>query len=130
MIDDQLTKEDLLERISRFLDERKDGKGNYAPVTDQELTKLYNIFYGLLGLKYAEDCDGDLPIQVKIIDKTKYQSLHFFPVPHLGLGSNLKEVEKYTSLAYTNLSMAEEQMRLASVHLKFLVEDQETQAKK
>lgn len=122
---DQILKKDLLNKLSRFLDDQKDGNGSYAPVTKEEITELYNMFYEVLSLKYLEDCDGDLPIQLKIIDKTKYQSLKFFPVPHLGLNAKLEEVEEYLSFAHTNLSMATEQIRIASIHLKFVTEDQQ-----
>lgn len=126
---DQVQKDDFLRKLSRFLEERKDGKGSWAPVTREEVTEMYNLLYEMLGLKYAEDCDGDLPIQIKIIDRTKFQSLHFFPMPHLPLDSNLAQVHEYLGLAQTNLSMAAEQVRIATVHIGF-INEQEQKAKK
>lgn len=121
---DQVRKDDFLRKLSRFLEEHKDGKGNWAPVTREEITEMYGLLYEMVELKYAEDCDGDLPIQIKIVDKTKFQSSNFFPLPHLPLDSTLAQVNEYLGLAQTNLSMAADQVRIATVHLGFLLNEE------
>lgn len=68
--------------IDEFLAVRRESDGGYAPVTEMDLEQLDTIIYKLIGMKWAIDPDGDLPIDFKIIDRTRFEPLHYEPVPY------------------------------------------------
>jgi hypothetical protein len=121
------TKERLLSKISSFLEVREVNEtSSHTPVEDSEIKELYDIFYDIVMQKYDQDCDGDLPVQVRIIDKTKYSSNNFFPVPHLSTEASLPEIQEYLRYASTNVSMAQEQIRIGVISLEWAIETSES----
>lgn len=68
--------------IDEFLAVRRESDGGYAPVTEKDLEQLDTIIYKLIGMKWAMDPDGDLPIDFKIIDRTRFEPMHYDPVPY------------------------------------------------
>ena len=75
-------KNKLLNQIEKFLSERKKSAGGWAPVSNDEIKQLYNIINLLIEEKYEEDVDGDLPVEVEVINRHLYQRMDFRPVPY------------------------------------------------
>lgn len=74
---------ELLRLIADFLTEyRESDNGGWAPVTEDDLDRFYDIICELIALKWSEDCDGDRPIEVDVTDRTRYHRLHYTPVPY------------------------------------------------
>jgi hypothetical protein len=68
--------------IDRFLAERRESDGGYAPVTESDLNKLYAIISRLVRMKWGMDPDGDRPIEWKLIDRTRFERMHYVPIPY------------------------------------------------
>lgn len=97
--------------IDKFAKDRRlaDG-GGWAPVHDEDLDQLHCILNALLVLKFQRDCDGDLPINFEIIDRTKFEPSHFMPVPYNPFeASPEKKAEHMKEVAY-NLETAAKAM--------------------
>jgi len=120
----------LLKRLEAFLaDKVPEGAGGGWPKVDPaEVEALGAIVQGLIKAKYAKDADGDLPIHYTLVDRTRYQSLHFMPLVHersnqvdLGLlNANLRR-------AMGNLSIAKEQVEQVQRSLDWVVREQAEQ---
>jgi hypothetical protein len=73
----------LSSAIEQFLSEKREiVDGGWAEVRDEDVSQLYDIVYLLVKEKFAPDCDGDRPIDVTIIDRTKFRGMAFQPVPY------------------------------------------------
>lgn len=60
----------FLKNLQDFLAERVEGDGdNWAPVSNEDQEKLYEIFKDVIALKWGTDADGDLPINFSIVDR-------------------------------------------------------------
>jgi len=70
--------------INAFLkDHRECGGGNgWALITNDDLSKLRAIIYELLERKCDLDADGDLPVQVKLINRRLFEPMHSHEIPY------------------------------------------------
>lgn len=77
-------KSHLDELIEEFLEEHREcGNGNgYALITNDDLSVLRDIIYELLERKCDLDADGDLPVQVKLINRRIFEPTHFHDIPY------------------------------------------------
>ena len=97
----------LLRHIDRFLAQRKESTGGYAPVEPEEVQALQDIIHRLIALKYEQDPDGDLPLEATVTDRTRYERPLHLPVPYAHrptdgrseLEMHLQASERYASLA-------------------------------
>ncbi len=89
--------------IEKFLKERRESTGGWAPVTDEDMELFHEVIYSLIEAKWGADPDGDRPVQYKLIDRTKCWPLHFRPVPY---GHKRGSREEEFEAAMTNLSIA------------------------
>ena len=100
-------------RIKTFLKERRESNGGgWAPVTDEDMEQFHEVIYALIEAKWGADADGDRPMEYKLIDRTRYKSLHYFPIPY---GHKDGKREEEFDNAITNLSMAMESVRTTEV---------------
>ncbi|KWT98056.1 MULTISPECIES: hypothetical protein [unclassified Variovorax] len=76
------TKATLLRRIDAFLKTKKKSDGGFAPVDPKEMEDLYAIVRGLIEVKYEEDPDGDVPVEVILTDRTRFERPLHFPVQY------------------------------------------------
>lgn len=76
------TYENVIEMVTEFIAVRKESKGGYAPVETDEVRQLAEIMKSLIELKYEEDPDGDMPIEFRIVDRTRFESHIFDTVPY------------------------------------------------
>ena len=72
---------EMNELIEIFL---KDHREYPEDVTDNDIAVLYNIIYVLIEYKFTHSLDGEgrAPIEVRLIDRTKYQAFHYREVPY------------------------------------------------
>ena len=66
--------------VGKFLEHRSESDGGWAPVGDNDIDDLRAIVDMLIQAKYEQDPDGDIPIDIKILDRTKYESSYYFPI--------------------------------------------------
>ena len=66
--------------ITTFLAEERKSEGSWAPVTDEDMDGLHDIIERLIELKFEEDCDGDHPVEWKLINRTTHHRMHYRPL--------------------------------------------------
>ncbi len=78
-----MTKIQLLNKINKFLKTKvkNDGTG-WTPIDRDDLGQLQDIFSDLIDLKWDRDCDNDVSLQVKVIDRTKFEPNYFENIPY------------------------------------------------
>jgi hypothetical protein len=104
----------LLDKITRFiLNTRVSLDGGWAPVTKVEFETLNGIIQALIDVKWGPDADGDRPINYKLIDRTRFESDHFFLLPYLSRATGHKELLNYISYAATNSGIAQDRLSRA-----------------
>jgi hypothetical protein len=121
----------LLKTLQDFLGERVNGDGDgWAPVSEDDEGKLYEIFKEVIALKWGTDADGDLPINFSIVDRNGGH-LQDFIIPYepdtaelLEKGLSEDEIEEKQELYFMELartaahmsSSAQELMRKFDFH--------------
>ena len=99
--------------IDKFLAERRKSDGGWAPVTERDLGQLYIIVEKIIGMKWGQDPDGDLPIEWKIIDRTRFERLHYFPVPYEHKMKSDSELADRLSTVMTNADLATHELAMS-----------------
>jgi len=117
----------LLVLLNNFLasGQNSDPHGGWSPVSNDEMSELQNIIYALIRLKWAEDNDGDLPIEFKLINRNVSHRLNYIPMPYTHHDDiTIQEVNEALQIASINLSVAFNEMErtnnLVSWHLRSL----------
>lgn len=72
----------MIKMIDEFLEETRKSRGGWAPVEPQDEEQLDEIIDALVNAKWSADPDGDRPMRWKLIDRTKYEPMHFQPVEY------------------------------------------------
>jgi hypothetical protein len=117
-----MTNGKLIERIADFInDKRKSERGGWAEVREKDMTELDEILDGIISSKWEQDADGDLPINCKLIDRTKFEPDHFFVLPYLDHNSyrekswpeQQKAMLEYIDLAGANIDIAAKRLEIA-----------------
>ena len=127
------TNEEIFKKIEAFLDEPRSSNGGYAKITDQDVVDLKDIINMLIDAKCETDPDGDLPLQVKVVNLTTHQSTHFMALPHHHDTEKSKDLKDVLSIASMNASIAVDQVtktvRLMELLDRFEKEDEEKKKK-
>lgn len=84
--------------INKFLAERRKSDGGYAPVTETDLEQLHAIINRLITLKWGPDPDGDWPINWHIIDRTRFEPMHYAPVPYEHMATGEAALERLNTV--------------------------------
>lgn len=109
--------------IDKFLAERRTSDGGYAPVTEDDLNLLYQVVDSLLLEKLQEDPDGDLPVEIRIVNRHTHERMHYRPVPYLHKCKTQKDYLEHINTVMGNLSSAAEQARhMAEITAKYMNE--------
>ena len=104
----------LRKLLDEFLAERHESdQGSWAPVNNEDVDNLNHIISTIIEQKWAADQDGDRPIDVTIIDRTKYEPLHHFALPYLYKIEDSDSLDEYTRRAFHNVSCAMEALERA-----------------
>lgn len=96
----------LQQAIESFLADRRKSEGGFAPVEKGDMKKLYRVLDLLIDAKWQKDPDGDLPVNYKLIDRTRYEPMHFFTVPYEHKAKTDEEREDILDRHLTNLRMS------------------------
>lgn len=108
------TFERSVERLREFVSARSESNGGYAPVGKDDLNTIGDILNDLLHLKYEMDPDGDIPVVLRLRDRTKMEGNHFQDLPHLDSDTApVEDLLHYFSMAELNLATAHEQIKRA-----------------
>lgn len=114
----------ISERITAFLaggQTRSDG--GFAPVTPKELEQLHDIIGALIAAKYEADPDGDLPVEVILTDRTRYERPFTSAIPYTHKPfPNHSEVELELLVADRFQGLANFASERASRHLRAATE--------
>lgn len=101
----------LLHKLEDYLHEHKPSNGGYAEITPDEIQQLRDIVNLLIGEKYEEDPDGDLPVAVEFVDRTRYTREGFMPLPHLHqLEGDVEKIASALRIAQFNVSIGQKQV--------------------
>ena len=102
----------LLARISRFLKVRKvSDSGGWAPVETSEVTEMHQIFSAIAELKYQASGDGDIPVEIDVLDRTRFENLAGdLPLPYMHKAKTMEEVDNIIDRAACNAAMATERL--------------------
>lgn len=71
----------LLEKLYRFLAERRESDGGWAVPTEQDMERLDSLIRKIIAEKFEKDSDGDLPVRFVLTDLTRFEYFHYHPVP-------------------------------------------------
>jgi hypothetical protein len=96
----------LIKLIQCFLSDRRHSTGGYAEVKPEDMGILSRIMLRLIERKFEVDPDGDLPVEFQLIDRTRYEPMHFEPVPYMHKSKNEKDREDIFSLHMLNLVLS------------------------
>jgi len=97
----------VLSAISSFSETKSiSGDGGWPIVKDKDLITLSDIFRRIIKLKFGKDSDGDIPVEFRLIDRTRYNSMGFFQLPYSHYAESVEDMMKITHLAEVNLNMA------------------------
>lgn len=97
----------LQQLIDRFLVERREPVGGGWPeVTDGDLVMLRKIIEHLVRTKWGTDMDGEAPVSVRVIDKTRSYMRYYRAIPRMG-----DDPERALDAALTNLSISLDEVR-------------------
>ncbi len=111
-------KKSLFSKMEKFLAERRHSSGGYAEVRIKDMTDLDKIIHELIELKFERDPDGDLPVEFKLVDRTRFEPMHFAVVPYLGIARcdslTLDQKQDILDTHMMNLSIAHD--RLSNAH--------------
>lgn len=103
--------DNLAKKIESFIAIRSKSEGGYSPVSNKDIQDLSSILQSLIEAKYEEDPDGDLPISYQLIDRTKYQTSPYSPMPHTHrLGGDLNALRSALRSAQTNVNIARDNL--------------------
>lgn len=100
-------KSELNKDIELFLSERRESEqGGFSLVTDKDRDIFGDIINKLIMLKWESDADNDFPIEFKMIDRTRFQRMHYMQVPYLPIVPTLRELLKARRIIDVNLDIA------------------------
>lgn len=74
--------ERIVEMVRYFLSERRESKGGWAEITDADVVSLNDIISVLVVAKCDRDPDGDFPIEWLVVNRLRFERLHFVPQPY------------------------------------------------
>lgn len=110
--------EPVYQALERFLEEPRESETGWAPFTDQDEKRLHVLLDALARAKWQEDADGDRPLDVTVVNRTRQEPLHFNPLPYLYKLQTRAEVLEYLYQAQINLHVASDIVRLAVMKMK------------
>jgi len=101
----------LTKMLEAFLKKKSESQnGGFAKVSEGEIEDLYKIIRCILELKYEKDASGDIPVDFRLVDRTKFERLHYIPVPYEHKAKNDDERMDILSVLNLNLSIASREL--------------------
>lgn len=114
----------LQKKLEAFLASRVESDSGYAPVSSKDEKDMLEIFYAIFHAKFEADCDGDLPVELVLINRNRHQAFHYRPLPRVKDNESedlkaLMDVIRFTSL---NLDIANRDQNHALRNLEYFME--------
>jgi len=101
----------LTKMLEAFLKKKSESQNDgFAMVSEGEIEDLYKIILRILELKYEKDASGDIPVDFRLVDRTKFERLHYIPVPYEHKAKNDDERMDILSVLNLNLSIASREL--------------------
>lgn len=85
--------------------------------------KWRNSLYAAAKLEFGIDQDGDCPVDIKVIDRTKYWPDHYWLIPYDHRAKTASDLDKIEELLGRNLDQALEAYRKFREYRKRKAED-------
>lgn len=99
----------LLEQIGKFLSSRSVPVNNGWPVvTEEDMKQLDAIVSHIIHMRFAKDCDGDIAVEHTLVDRTKFEPLHYHPLPYAHKMESEEEFLNALDIAEMNLGVAQD----------------------
>ena len=98
--------EKINKAIATFLAERRESDGGYAPIINNDLEQLYAIIRLLIVEKFQADPDGDRPIDVHLVDRTKYWPNSYLDVEYSHNAKTDDDMQHILETVLCNLNIA------------------------
>ena len=108
------TRKQIDRMIDRYLARRMPNEdGRYAKVTEADLGLLHEIVYALLSRKYESDGEGDLPVELQLIDRSQYERAIELRIPYIHRAESQAERLEIISRLATNAKVAADRLQTA-----------------
>ena len=78
---------------------------------EKKVGEFWDKCYELAGKTFELDCDGDLPVQVKVLDRTRFQPSHYLPIPYDHKAASIKELNEIGDRLTKNVQIAIEALQ-------------------
>lgn len=72
---------------------------------------FWDKLYKLAEQEFERDCDGDLPIQIQVIDRTRFMPDHYFRIPYTHKAETSKELVEIGGYLMDNVKSAIEALQ-------------------
>ena len=114
----------LQKKLEAFLASPVESDSGYAPVSSKDEKDLMEIFYAIFHAKFEADCDGDLPVDVVLVNRNRHQAFHYTPLPRLkdNESEDLKALMGAVHFASLNFDIANRDQSLALRNLDYFME--------
>lgn len=80
--------------------------GGWLPVTPNDMRLLVKVVYDVIKAKWDPDAEGDLPVEPRLVDRTRYGFSSGRPLPHLHQVETMAEMLEIVRVAATNVDLA------------------------
>lgn len=111
--------------LDKFLEEHRVSEvGEYAPFTKQDEEDFYALIERISEAKFVADADGDRPLEVKLVNRTRQESCPYFVEEYLYKMTTSKEVLSYMRSMQANARMACESLSFATYRLEHIEKEQ------
>ncbi len=97
--------------------------GDWAPFTENDESVLYKLLEAIATAKFEPDCDGDLPINWHIINRTQYEGLRYANLPYIYKSPTLETIAQYIMNAHTNVRISNARLDDGIHALEFLLKN-------
>lgn len=126
----------LYEQLQAFLAEPNYAKDDGWPnISDSEFQAFNTIVYEIARIKWGEDCDGDQPVKIRVVDRKREDDVVFLPLQHAPYHSN--NLEEHLQTELSNIGRATcaieayaQRLRISERHLLWVNREQKARAQR
>ena len=116
--------ENIHEMIDKFLKEYRTSDGDsWTSVPSGDIQQLHDVVHAIVDAKYDKDLDGDLPIEVHLVDRNVYCPFWFFKTKYPHKIETPEDLNEEMKLAMSNLKLAQTHMERLLVLLDFNIRE-------
>lgn len=94
----------ILEFLVPLLETRSEAEyGGWPQVKPDDVVMLRQVILAVIMAKWGRDSDGDLPIEIRVVDRTRYRPACGVPLPYEHKDETLKELFNIFDTALLNV---------------------------